>query len=130
MQAVDLVRKIYAAHAAGDGDSVENLCADDITFDWAADSQYAKYAGPGQGKVAFLERLAALGKDFEYQSLLHTDVIAEGDRVAVQVKVRMTGRATGRSILLRGADFWTVREGKIVDFVQYYDSALAASVLA
>ena len=49
--------------------------------------------------------------------MLHTDVIAEGDRVAVQVEARMTGRATGRSILLRGADFWTVREGKIVDFV-------------
>jgi ketosteroid isomerase-like protein len=76
MQAVDLVRQIYAAHAAGDGDSVNSLCADDITFEWAADSQHSKYAGSGKGKAAFLERLGALGEDFEYQSLEVVDVIA------------------------------------------------------
>jgi len=130
MQAVDLVRKIYAAHAAGDGDSVRNLCADDITFDWAADSQHAKYAGPGQGKAAFLERLAALGNDFEYQSLELVDIIAAENRVAAQIVLRMTRRSTGRAFVIRAADFWTVRDGMVVDYVEYYDTALAAAVLS
>ena len=130
MQPADSVRELYEAFADRDIGRVLELCSDEISFDWSPDTQHSKHSGRGHGKAAFLEHLAALGDDFEYQSMLHTDVIAEGDRVAVQVEARMTGRATGRSILLRGADFWTVREGKIVDFVQYYDSALAASVLA
>jgi ketosteroid isomerase-like protein len=27
------------------------------------------------------------------------------------------------------ADFWTIRDGKIIAMVEYYDTALAASVL-
>ena len=29
---------------------------------------------------------------------------------------------------MRTADFWTVRDGQIIGMVEYYDTALAASV--
>ncbi|WP_348640713.1 hypothetical protein [Mesorhizobium sp. AA22] len=41
----------------------------------------------------------------------------------------MTRRTTGEEFVMCTADFWTLRDGKIIEMVEYYDTALAASVI-
>lgn len=71
----------------------------------------------------------SLDNDFEYRSFRPVDFIHSGDRIAAQVEIHLTRRTNGQELVMRTADFWTVRDGKVVEMVEYYDTALAASVL-
>ncbi|WP_287093978.1 nuclear transport factor 2 family protein [Mesorhizobium sp.] len=83
----------------------------------------------GQGKQEFLARLLALDDDFEYLRFIPVEIIDGGDKVAAEVEIHMTRRTTGEEFVMRTADFWTLRDGKIIEMVEYYDTALAASVI-
>jgi uncharacterized protein len=41
----------------------------------------------------------------------------------------MRRRTSGIEFRMEVADFWTVRDGKAVELVEFYDTALAAQVL-
>ena len=49
--------------------------------------------------------------------------IAEGDRVAMLGSTAWVNRTTGREVDTPKADFWTFRDGKIVEFHELYDTA-------
>ncbi len=129
MQPVDLIKQLYADYARGDIDAVLEHCADEIAFIFTADSQTAACSGAALGKDAFRERAASLHGHFEYLAFKPIDFIAEGDRVAVRTELTMKRRTSGREFVMRVADFWTVRSGKAVELIEYYDTALAADVL-
>ncbi len=129
MQPKELVDQIYADHARGDIDAVLDNCDHRISFFMVADPKFSKYAGAVVDKHGFRERVASLHEDFEYLAVERIDTIAEGDRVVVRNEMHMRRRATGVRFVLEVADFWTVRDGKVVELVEFYDTALAAQVL-
>jgi uncharacterized protein len=129
MRGVDVVMNVYQAYAKRDIEGTLADCADDVVFRWIADPRLARHAGTAHGKQEFLTRLLALDDDFEYRQLIPVDIVDGGDKVAVQVELHMTRRTTGKEFVMRTADFWTVRDGQIVEMVEYYDTALAASVI-
>ena len=111
MGGVDVVKSLYDAYAKRDIKGALDHCADDVVFRWVAEPEMS------------------LDNDFEYRSFRPLDYIHSGDRVAVQVEIHLTRRTNGQELVMRTADFWTVRDGKVVEMVEYYDTALAASVL-
>ena len=128
MGGVDVVKSLYDAYAKRDIKGALDHCADDVVFRWVAEPG-SPYIRAGSGKQEFLARLMSLDNDFEYRSFRPLDYIHSGDRVAVQVEIHLTRRTNGQELVMRTADFWTVRDGKVVEMVEYYDTALAASVL-
>ncbi|MER9895355.1 nuclear transport factor 2 family protein [Mesorhizobium sp. M0119] len=129
MRGADVVKKLYDAYAKRDIEGALVDCADDVVFRWIADPVQSRYAGVARGKQEFLARLVALDSDFEYRRFMPVEIIDGGDKVAAQVEIHLTSRTTGDEFVLRTADFWTVRDGKIIELVEYYDTALAASVI-
>lgn len=129
MQPKDLIDKLYADYARGDIDAVLEHCDHSFTFYFVADQRFSKYAGASIDKHGFRERSAALHGDFEYVGFERIDTIADGERVAVRNELRMKRRTTGVELVLEVADFWTVRDGKAVELVEYYDTALVADAL-
>jgi ketosteroid isomerase-like protein len=129
MTAGDIIRQLYDAYAKRDIDSALSHCRDDIDFYWIAEPDNTRYAGYCKGKQAFLDRLLSLDKDFEYRKFVPVDWVESGDRVAAQVEIHLTRRTTGKEVVMHTADFWTVENGKVVKMVEYYDTALANSVL-
>jgi len=128
MGGADVVKSLYDAYAKRDIKGALDHCADDVVFRWVAEPG-APYIRAGNGKEEFLARLMSLDNDFEYRSFRPLDFIHSGDRVAAQVEIHLTRRTNGQELVMRTADFWTVRDGKVVEMVEYYDTALAASVL-
>lgn len=53
------------------------------------------------------------------------EFIAEGDRVAVLGRCGWKHRATGRSMETPKADFFRFRDGKIISFREFFDTAAA-----
>jgi ketosteroid isomerase-like protein len=129
MRGADVVKKLYDAYAKRDIEGALVDCADDVVFRWIADPVQSRYAGVARGKQEFLARLVALDSDFEHRRFVPVEIIDGGDKVAAQVEIHLTRRTTGDELVLRTADFWTVRDGKIIELVEYYDTALAASFI-
>ncbi|RWL49849.1 MULTISPECIES: nuclear transport factor 2 family protein [unclassified Mesorhizobium] len=128
MRAVEIVSNLYKAYADRDIEGALARCAEDVVFRWIADPRQSRHAGTAHGKQEFLSRLLALDHDFEYRHFVPVEIIDGGDKVAAQVEIHMTRRATGQEFVMRTANFWTVRDGEIIEMVEYYDTALAASV--
>jgi uncharacterized protein len=129
MQPKDLIDRIYADFARNDIDAILDNCDHSISFFMVADPRFSKYAGAAVDKHGFRERAAALHEDFEYLGIERIETVAEGDRVVVRNELHMKRRATGVEFTLEVADFWTVRDGKAVELVEFYDTALAARIL-
>src|SRR5262245_57506194 len=121
MQPVELINQIYADYARGDIDAVLENCDHTLEFNFVADPKYSKYAGAVVGKHGFRELAARLHDDFEYVGFERIDLIAQGDRIAVRNELRMKRRATGAEVVIEVADFWTIRDGKAVEVVEFYD---------
>ena len=61
----------------------------------------------------------------ELQRFEPQEVIAQGDKVIVFVNWRSLVRATGRTIELDLVHVWTLRNGKLAKFREYYDTYTA-----
>jgi ketosteroid isomerase-like protein len=55
--------------------------------------------------------------------------IADGDRVLALSTITGRGKASGVPVLIRAADLWTVRDGKIFSLVGYTDRAEALAAV-
>ncbi|TPN77522.1 nuclear transport factor 2 family protein [Mesorhizobium sp. CU2] len=128
MRGVDVVKSLYDTYARRDIGGTLAHCSDDVVFRWIAEP-HAPYIGTGSGKQAFLARLMTLDAEFEYRSFVPMDIVDGGDKVAAQVEIHLTHKASGREIVMHTADFWTIRDGKVIQMVEYYDTALAASLI-
>ena len=128
MRGVDIVKNLYDAYAKRDIVGALGHCSDDVVFRWIAEPQ-SPYIGTGNGKQEFLARLMSLDNDFEYRRFIPVDIVDGGDKIAAQVEIHLTRRTTGQELVMRIADFWTIRDGRVIEMVEYYDTALAASVL-
>lgn len=124
-----VVRQFYKDFKAGDVDAAGAPCADDMTFLWVAAPQDTDFAGKFEGKAAFLGQLRFLHDSFVYNSFEPIDVVTTGDRVAVRTRIHLTPHGQKEGFTVLAADFWTVRDGKIVDIVEYYDTALVARMM-
>ena len=129
MRGADIVRNVYEAYKKRDIEGALAHCADDVVFRWIADEERSHHAGVTSGKQEFLARLVALDHQFEYRRFEPGEIIDGGDKVAAQVELHLTRRTTGKEFVMRAANFWTIQDGKIVKMVEYYDTALAASVI-
>ena len=131
MQSADIVHRFYADYRKRDIDAAVALVADDVNFDWKVGADHIKeYTGSVVGKQAFHDRLKALAAEFDYVGIDVVDVVASEDRAAVQLSLTMRHRKSQREFVMPVADFWTFRDGKAVEFAEYYDTALAQSILA
>jgi ketosteroid isomerase-like protein len=81
--------------------------------------QVFPFAGHRQGKVAALEALRAIAKDYLLESYTPKMMIIDGDRAAVMSDVAFKQRSTDRTLRFHIADFLRFRDGRIVEFREF-----------
>lgn len=86
--------------------------------------------GPGaeftqeiRSKAEFKRYFDGLLTDWEMIHYTTGQFIAEGDWVAMRGSTGWRNRATGRVVDTPKADFWRFRDGKVVEFHEFYDTA-------
>jgi ketosteroid isomerase-like protein len=67
----------------------------------------------------------AIGENWEMVEYKVDHLIAQGERVAMLGKCAWKSRQTGAVVETAKADFFHFREGKIVEFWEFYDTAKA-----
>jgi ketosteroid isomerase-like protein len=69
------------------------------------------------------QHLELLARDWEATRFDKLDIVAQADKVAVRIHLGLRHKPTGRAADLLKVDFWTVCDGKVVEFHQVLDSA-------
>jgi ketosteroid isomerase-like protein len=115
----DLVTDLYAAYARGDAERIAELIDDDIDWIIHGPMQIFPFAGHRRGKMAVLEALGALAKDYVLERYEPRSMLVDGDRAAVMSDVAFKQRATGRTLRFHIANFLRFRDGRVVEFREF-----------
>ncbi|MEJ2889117.1 nuclear transport factor 2 family protein [Actinomycetospora aeridis] len=123
-----LVRGAYEDFGRGDIPAVLGFLADDVVW---TESAGGLYGGTYEGPQAVLEGIfARVGAEWDGFVVDLERVLADGDAVVGVVTYRGTYRATGRSVVARGAHVWEVRDGRAIRVEQFTDTAQFAAVVS
>ena len=119
----EIIRRLYAAFANGDVPGVLRASDKDIRWTEAAGFPYGgTYVGPD---AVLANVFAKLGSEWEgFSAVPHSYVVEGGDGRGTR-RVRWVFTTTGKRFSAPFAHVWTLREGKVVGFQQYTDTALA-----
>jgi uncharacterized protein len=109
-----------------------DMAADDVKVrSLAAGAPAAPFTSEINSKEQFRRYFDGLLAEWQMINYRTVHFIAEGERVAVLASTAWRNLKTGREIDTPKADFWTFRDGKVVEFHEFYDTAgLAAAAQA
>lgn len=117
-----LVTQGYEKFRAGDIDGLLQLFAEDA--EWIGmEVEPVSFSGDYHGRQGIAQFFSDLSQAQEAESFEPREMIAEGDRVVVLGRAKWRVRATGKSYDEPWAHCFTIRDGKVVRFEQYYDTA-------
>ena len=122
--------ELFAAYRKKDAGPMIALLADDVSYNSVASPKDFPFAGPCFGRDAFVENLALIAEHYELEKYDTLGMVAEGDLVAVHSDAAFRHRAAGKLASVEKIDLFRLRDGKIVEFNEFFDTltARAASV--
>ncbi len=122
---VQIVQDCYNKFGEGDVAGILANCAEDVSWD-TPEIENADFGGKRQGHDAVGEFFSQMSAAEETTKFEPTEFIAQGDRVVALGKYGATVRATGRSYESDWVHVFTVKDGKITSFHEFFDNALAS----
>jgi hypothetical protein len=130
---VNTLRHAYQLWNDSRGGSVQTwlgLFADDIVIrSLGNENARLDFAKSRKGKSEAEQYFADLGSSWEMVYFQPDDFIAQGDRVVVLSRVAFKSRITGKVAQSPKADIFRFRDGKIVEFIEFFDTAAAAAAM-
>ncbi len=124
-----IVESFYAAIARGDGPAALAQMDPEIVWYEAENFPYADrnpYIGPAAVAEGVFYRLATEWDNFQ---ALPDDFLDAGDTIIVTGRYRATYKSTGISLDAQFVHIWRLRDGKVITFQQYTDTAQANRVM-
>ena len=117
-----LVERIYAAFGRGDMQMILDHLADDVR--WSHPGPGAvPWGGFRKGKDQVLEFFSRLSRNVEFLHFSPQEFVTRGSRVVVFGHERMRVIGTGREYEAEWAHAFTLRDGLIVSFQGFTDTA-------
>jgi len=122
---LEIVQKLYEAFGRGDLPAILSHLAEDVTWKYLGPAEIP-FGGTRHGKEQVAQFFAAIAGSLEVQDFGVDRFIAQGDMVVALGHERMRVKTTGRTYETQWAHVFTVRDGKIVEFREYADTAAVA----
>lgn len=119
---VQLVQQGYAAFGHGDIPGVLALCTDDIEWTQPGPAELPA-TGTYHGKEGVADFFRRLGEHLTFARFEPYDFVAQGDKVIALIHITATPKASGEQFTSEDAHVFTFRDGKIMRFVVYTDTA-------
>jgi uncharacterized protein len=119
----DVVRGMYEAFGRGDIPSVIAALDPEVEW-WEAENFIYDDGNPYRGPDAVLEGVfARIGRDWDGFAVSPKEVLDAGETVIGHGYYSGTYKKNGEQVRAQFAHFFTLREGKVVKFQQYTDTA-------
>ena len=130
---VEILKQAYGNWAKSKGASADHwlsICADNIAFGSLAQGPAgARYLTAFQERNALKEYFAGLARDWEMLEFVTEHFVAQGDRVVVLGRCAWKFKKTGKVVETPKADSWRFKDGKAVEYYEYYDTAQVHAAL-
>lgn len=123
---IEIVRLIQEATARGDYEAGAAYYKDDFTLREAPSLPYGGDYRGGESLASFIEKHHQTWSEHAFEVLCYVD--AGDDQVICLVKLHATSRATGRTLEMQVTEWWTLKDGRVVDIHEFYFDT--AAVLA
>lgn len=132
---VEILKSAYQRWSETKGGSVDdwmNICADNIAFGSLAQGAAPpiRYMTEYSSRDRLKEYFGGLARDWQMIESAADHFVAQGDRVVVLGRCTWRFKATGKVVSTPKCDTWRFKDGKAVEFFEYYDTAqvMAAAV--
>jgi ketosteroid isomerase-like protein len=125
METIEVVQGAYAAFQRGDIPAVLASCSDDVQWFLPGDPAVVPVAGLRDGVSAVGGFFSVLADTQDAEQFEPREFVAQGEKVIALGVYRWRIKKTGKVF---GSDFahvFTVRDGKVVEFHEFYDTAAA-----
>jgi ketosteroid isomerase-like protein len=120
----DTVKLLYAAFGRGDKATLVEGFADDVEWQIAGPAAIP-ICGSRHGREQVAQFFTVLADTLETQQFEPREFIAQDDTVVVLGHERQRARSTGRSYEGDWVQVFTLRDGKVVKYREYFDTAAA-----
>lgn len=122
-----MVKSVYDLFAKGEIPAILELFDKDVIW---TEMEGFPYGGTYVGAGAILNGVfLRLGTEWNNFQAIPDEFLESDDRVVVLGHYQGTYKTTGKGMRVPFAHVWTLRDGKIVKFVQYTDTLLVSKVL-
>jgi uncharacterized protein len=119
-----LVKKTYELFKSGDIETLLEMYSDDISWE-TPQVENSPLGGKISGRESVTEFFSQLGDAEENLKFELTDFIAQDDKVVVLGHHAWRVKATNKEYASDFAHIVTVKDGKIVGFYEFFDTAAA-----
>ncbi len=125
---VEVLKAAYARWRDTKGGSVDDwmkLCTDNIAFGSLAQgaAPAVQYMTSYSNRDALKDYFSGLARDWQMMDWQTKEFIAQGDRVVVLVNCTWKFKKNGKVVSTPKADVWRMKDGKAVEYFEYYDTA-------
>ena len=124
MNNTEIVQKAYECFGNGDLPGLLELYTDDVVWT-IPEVENVEYSGTRTGKPAVAEFFRLLAESEDFSHFAPTEFITQGDRVVVLGESTATIKATGKTFSTDWVHICTVKDGKITNFLEFFDNAAA-----
>jgi uncharacterized protein len=124
MTNTEIVQEAYAKFGSGDVPGLLTLLSEDVHWQ-VPEIENASFGGKRRGREAVGEFFGLLAAEEDITHFEPIDFMAADDKVVVLGTTGSTVRETGKSYHTEWVHIFTVIEGKIVSFVEFFDNAAA-----
>ncbi|MEO8647697.1 MAG: nuclear transport factor 2 family protein [Acidobacteriota bacterium] len=121
---IDVVRSAYESFGSGNIPGLLETMSDDIKWT-VPDIENASFSGPRQGKDALTEFFKLLAEEEDITRFEPLEFIAQDEKVVVIGETAATVRATGNSYETDWVHVMHLRDGRIAEFQEFFDTAAA-----
>jgi ketosteroid isomerase-like protein len=120
----DIVQAGYEKFGSGDIAGLLDLFADDISWETPA-VENAPHAGKREGRDAVAAFFRLLSENEQITRFEPLEFIAQNDKVVVLGESAITVNATGNSYETPWVHIFTLHDGKVIEFQEFFDNAAA-----
>jgi ketosteroid isomerase-like protein len=124
------LRQAYAARMRGDVDEISRLFAPDARFEMAGSTQEGSPASRALGAPQIRSRIAELVNVFEMKDHQIVDMLIDGQKAAVHWRVHIKSTVNGTEATTDLFDLVEFKDGRIVSFLEFCDTALGQRMVA
>lgn len=119
-----LVESGYDFFGKGDVEGLLKLFTDDIKWT-VPEIENAPFAGSRSGKSDVGKFFQQLSEAEDISEFVPKEFVAQGDKVVVLGRSKATARATGKTYETDWVHVFTLRDGKVAEFHEFFDNAAA-----
>ena len=121
------LKEAYAAWSDSRGLSADHwmkIVADNIKFgSLAQGAPRVTFLKSYSNRDALADYFAAVVADWEMVHFTPGEFVAQDDRVFMRGSMAWRNKHTGRTVETPKVDYWRFKDGKVVEFYEYYDTA-------